>query len=150
MIFVSKLCTPPRAKALGERRVADDDVEAFFGIVLLDIAFLYMDLRIQIPGNRHRLGVNIETVGMVEIGKMVEELSHLELFLRVGIFGVAGKVRLFQVVRTANARLAVIHASSRNQIFARIDTEQHFLIDFCPFVLRDLLGNLSLLGISTL
>ena len=67
-------------------RIAEQQVEAKAGIVAPQIALLDMGLRIEVSGYRHRIGIDVETVGIVEIRKMVHEVAdsaaHIEDHLR--------------------------------------------------------------------
>ena len=70
-----------------------------------------------------------------------EELSHLELLLRLGILMVVGKVGLFEVVQPSDTGIAVVDALRGNQVLAGVYGKQDLLVDFSPLVLRYLLGN---------
>ena len=70
-----------------------------------------------------------------------EELSHLELFLGLGILVVAGKVGLPEVVQPSDAGIAVVDAFSRNDILAGVYGEKYLLVDFGTHTLRYLLGD---------
>ena len=35
-----------------------------------------MGIRVEIPGNGHRLSVYVETVGIMKVRQMVEEITH--------------------------------------------------------------------------
>ena len=59
-----------------EGRIPDNDVETLFGIVQLYVAFLDMGFRVEVSGNGHRLAVDVESVGIVQVGQMVEEVAH--------------------------------------------------------------------------
>ena len=49
-----------------------------------------------------------------------EELSHLELFLGLGILVVTGKVGLLEVMQPADAGIAVVYAFRGDQVFAGV------------------------------
>ena len=132
-----------------------------------------MCVRIEIPCNGDSLAIDIETVGVVPVGQVVEEvahaaahiknhfrgsrrqyidhlpaylvrgeeLSHLELFLGLGILVIAGKVGLPEVMQPADAGIAVVDALRGNQVLAGVYGKQDLLVDFSPLVLRYLLGN---------
>ena len=67
-------------------RIAEQQVEEKAGIVAPQVALLDMGLRIEVAGYRHRIGIDVETVGIVEIRKMVHEVAdsaaHIEDHLR--------------------------------------------------------------------
>ena len=67
-------------------RIAEQQVEEKAGIVAPQVALLDMGLRIEVAGYRHRIGIDVETVGIVEIRKMVHEIAdsaaHIEDHLR--------------------------------------------------------------------
>ena len=35
-----------------------------------------MGFRVEVSGNGHRLAVDVESVGIVQVGQMVEEVAH--------------------------------------------------------------------------
>ncbi len=46
------------------------------GMVLPYVAFLDMGFRVEVSGDSHCLAVNVKAVGVVQVGKMVEEVAH--------------------------------------------------------------------------
>ena len=70
-----------------------------------------------------------------------EELSHLELLLRLGILMVVGKVGLPEVVQPSDAGIAVVDALRRNEVLAGVYGEKYLLVDLGTHTLRYLLGN---------
>ena len=162
----------PVIKFQVEGRISDNDVETLFGIVQLYVAFLDMSFRVEVSGNGHRLAVNVESVGIVQVGQMVEEvahaaahvkhhfrrcrrkglhhapayvvrgeeLSHLEFLLGLGVFMVAGEIRLPEVVQSSDSRVAVVDAFLRNEVLAGVYGEKDFLVDLGTPVLGNLLG----------
>ena len=67
-------------------RITEQQVEAKAGIVVSQVASFDMGLRIEVSGYRNSIGIDIETVGIVEIRKMVHEVAdsatHIEYHLR--------------------------------------------------------------------
>ena len=41
-----------------------------------DVAFLDMGIRVEIPCDGHRLAVDVETIGVVQVRQVVEEVAH--------------------------------------------------------------------------
>ena len=68
-----------------------------------------------------------------------EELSHLELLLGLGVFVVAGEVRLSEVVQSSDARVAVVDAFLRDEVLAGVYGEKYLPVDLGTPVLRYLL-----------
>ena len=68
-----------------------------------------------------------------------EELSHLEFLLGLGVFMVAGEIRLPEVVQSSGSRVAVVDAFLRNEVLAGVYGEKDFLVDLGTPVLRNLL-----------
>lgn len=68
-----------------------------------------------------------------------EELSHLGLLLGLGIFVVAGEVRLSEAVQSSDARVAVVDAFLRDEVLAGVYGEKYLLVDLGTPVLRYLL-----------
>ena len=54
----------------------DDDVKALLWIVLADVAFLDMGVRIEILCDGYSLSVYIETEGIMMVRQVVEEIAH--------------------------------------------------------------------------
>ena len=68
-----------------------------------------------------------------------EELSHLCLLLGLGIFVVAGEVRLSEAVQSPDTRVAVVDAFLRDEVLAGAYGEQYLPVDLGTPVLRYLL-----------
>ena len=132
-------------------------------------------MRVRIEVSRHADGfpVYVETVGVVLVGQMIEEiahtaahvkyhfrrgrtqhihhvpahfmrgeeLSHLKLLLRFGVFVVIGEIGLPEVVKPSDAGVAVIDALRRNEVLAGVYGEKYLLVDLGTHTLRYLLGN---------
>lgn len=70
-----------------------------------------------------------------------EELSHLELLLRLGVLVVVGEIGLPEVMQSADAGVAVVDAFRRNKVLAGIYGEKYLLVDLGTHSLRYLLGD---------
>lgn len=70
-----------------------------------------------------------------------EELTHLELFLGIGILVIVGEVGLLEVVQSSDASIAVIDAFCRNEVLAGVYGEKYLLVDLGTHTLRYLLGD---------
>ena len=47
-----------------------------FRVILPDVAFLNMGVRVEVSCNSHRLTVYVETVGIMKVRQVVEEITH--------------------------------------------------------------------------
>lgn len=66
-------------------------------------------------------------------------MSHLELFLGLGILVVTSKAALLEVIQPTNTSIAVVYTFRGNQVFTVVYGRQYLLVDFSPLVLRYLL-----------
>ena len=70
------LLRKPIVETQVERRISDNDVESFGRIVLPDVARLDMGIGIEVAGDGDRFRIDVETVGVMQIRQVVEEITH--------------------------------------------------------------------------